>query len=223
MSKHSAITFLQALDPRPEATFNIEHYTDVPKGKDKPKPDPLIGRFPNLSLAKVEALLPMLAAANEKGAGIFVARNQCQGHRSAAAITKVRGPHADMDGVTPAQLEVINKLIPPSIVVQSSSPNRFQLYWQLSDGEVITPEEVKAINQRLVDFGADHAAVDASRLLRLPGFKHMKYRADGDTPLVNASYFGLEYKRDEILTKLAPINFGGKLPEPQAIPNGKTQ
>lgn len=222
MSKHPAITFLQALDPRPEATFNIEHFTDAPKGTAKPKLDPLIGRYPNLSLAKVEALLPMLAAANEKGAGIFVARNQCQGQRSAAAITKVRGPHADMDGVTPAQLEVINKLIPPSIVVQSSSSNRLQLYWQLRDGEEFKPEEIKAINQRLVDFGADPAAIDASRLLRLPGFKHMKYRDAGDTPLVNASYFGLEYKRDEILTKLAPINFGGRLPEPQAIANPTT-
>jgi len=219
MSKHPAITFLQALDPRPEATFNIEHFTDAPKGTAKPKLDPLIGRHPNLSLAKVEALLPMLAAANEKGAGIFVARNQCQGQRSAAAITKVRGPHADMDGVTPAQLEAINKLIPPSIVVQSSQPNRLQLYWQLREGEEFKPEEIKAINQRLVDFGADPAAVDASRLLRLPGFKHMKYRADGDTPLVNASYFGMEYTRDEILEKLAPRSVAEKLPEPQAMAN----
>lgn len=213
----AALLFLQCLDPRPDATFNIEHYTDVPTGTDKPKPDPLLGRYPNLTPTEVEALLPKLAEINEKGAGIFVARNQCKGQRSAASVSTVRGPHADMDGITPAQLDVISKLIPPSIVVQSSRPNRLQLYWQLTDGEVITPEEVKAINQRIVDFGADHAAVDASRLLRLPGFKHMKYRADADTPLVNASYFGLEYTRDEILAKLAPINFDGKQIAPKTI------
>jgi putative DNA primase/helicase len=217
MSKHPAITFLQTLDPRPDATFNIEHFTDVPKGSEKPNPDPLLRRYPNLTQTEVEALIPKLAAINEKGAGIFVARNQCQGQRKAAAVTKVRGPHADMDGVTPEQLEVLSKLIPPSIVVQSSSPSRFQLYWQLSDGEVITPDEVKAINQRLVDFGADSAAVDASRLLRLPGFKHMKYRADGITPVVNASYTGLEYTCTEIFEKLSPRDFGAKRKAPKKV------
>lgn len=222
MSTHPAITFLKTLDPRPDATFNIEHFTDVPKGSEKPNPDSLLRRYPNLTPTEVEALVPKLAEINEKGAGIFVARNQCQGQRSAASVSKVRGPHADMDGVTPEQLDVISKLIPPSIVVQSSSLNRLQLYWQLSDGEVITPEEVKSINQRLVDFGADSAAVDASRLLRLPGFKHMKYRQDGNTPVVSASYFGHKYTRDEILEKLTPHKLGEKRSAPQAISNPTT-
>ena len=219
MSTHPAITFLQALDENRDATFNIEHFTDTPKGAPKEKLAPLVGRYPNLKLAEVEALLEELVIINEKGAGIFVARNQCYGQRSAATISKVRGPHADMDEVTPEQLAVIEKLIPPSIVVQSSSPNRLQLYWQLSEGEEFSPDEIKAINQRLVDFGADPAAVDASRLLRLPGFKNMKYRQDGNTPVVSASYFEHRYTRDEILEKLTPHNLGEKRSAPQAISN----
>jgi len=39
---HPALEFLRQLDPSPAASFNIEHYTDVPKGTAKPKPDPLI-------------------------------------------------------------------------------------------------------------------------------------------------------------------------------------
>ena len=40
-SKHPALIFLNALDPVLTATFNIETFTDVPKGGRRPKPDPL--------------------------------------------------------------------------------------------------------------------------------------------------------------------------------------
>lgn len=177
MTQHPAIEFLRHLDPSPDAQFNIEHYTDVPKGAVKPEPDPLMGRYPNLSLSRVEQLLPTLHAVNERGAGIFVARNQCTGHRREENITRVRGVHADMDDVSEAQMAVLVATLPPSIIVESSE-GRYQLYWQLAEGETLSKEEAKAINQCLSrDYGADPAAVDVSRLLRLPGFKHMKYRS----------------------------------------------
>jgi len=101
------------------------------------------------------------------GAAIYAARNQCTGHREEKTITRVRGVHGDMDGVTQAQLAIVATILEPSITVQSSLPDRYQLYWQLSDGEVLGKEEAKAINQGLVKYGADPAAVDVSRLLRL--------------------------------------------------------
>ena len=66
---HPTIEFLGRLDQSLGATFNIEHYTDLPKGQPKPKPDPLRGRYANLSLAEVEQLLPRLVKINEQGAG----------------------------------------------------------------------------------------------------------------------------------------------------------
>jgi hypothetical protein len=36
---HLTIEFLGCLDQSLGATFNIEHYTDLPKGQPKPKPD----------------------------------------------------------------------------------------------------------------------------------------------------------------------------------------
>ena len=174
---HPALEFLARLDSSSDATFNIEHYTDVPKGAAKPKPDLLMGRYPNLSLAAVEKLLPKLQTVNESGAGIFVARNQCMGHRSEANIIRVRGVHADMDDVSAVQLAALMSVLPPSIIVESSA-GRYQLYWQLAEGETLSKKEAKAINQCLSqEHGADPAAVDVSRLLRLPGFKHMKYRS----------------------------------------------
>lgn len=204
MKQHPAIEFLARLDASPDAQFNIEHYTDVPKGVERPKPDPLSGRHANLTLAEVEELLPKLQELNDQGAGIFFARNQCEGHRSEKAVVRVRGVHADMDDITDAQLEAVCSRLQPSIMVNTSGPARVQLYWQLRDGEVLSKAETKAINQALVDHGADSAAVDVSRLLRLPSFKHMKYRAEGKTPLVTAQYFDATYSADEIRQAFPP-------------------
>jgi len=202
----STVCFLKQLDPSPNATFNIEHYTDLPKGQPKPKPDPLGGRYPNLTYPEVEALLPNLQAINEKGAGIFVARNQCSGHRNEQNVCRVRGVHADMDGISAEQLDAVTAILQPSIVVQSSSPGRYQLYWQLSEDEVLAKEETKAINQCLAEHhGADVAAVDVARLLRLPGFKHMKYRSEGKTPTVTATYHSRTYTSVEIRQAFPPI------------------
>lgn len=218
---HRAIEFLKHLATKVDATFNIEHYTDLPKGQPKPKPDPLGGRYANLSLKDVEQLITKLNDINEQGAGIFVARNECDGHRSEANIKRVRGIHADMDDVTPAQIEALVRVLEPSIIVQSSSQNRCQLYWQLEDGEELSKDEAKSINQCLVQqYGADPAAVDVSRLLRLPGFKHMKYRADGRTPTVTLIGAGRTYTAGEIRTAFPPAK--GATQNPKAPPSSNT-
>lgn len=177
---HPAIAFLGQLDRRPSATFNIEAYSDVPKGVAKTRPDPLASRYANLTVAEVTALLPKLEQRNVSGAGIFVAVNQCQGDRAKANISRVRAVHADFDGVGPETLEQVRALLPPSIEVQSSTTDRRHLYWLLDDDVAPSVEAVEQFNRGLVELGADPAATDASRLLRLPGFRHMKHKADID-------------------------------------------
>ena len=220
MSKHPAIAFLQALDPNPDATFNIEHYTDLPKGEEKPKPDPLVGRYPNLTISEVQALIPKLHYINDSGAGIFVARNQCSGQRSKDTVTRVRGVHADMDGVGAAELSAVTGLLRPSIVVQSSTQDRNQLYWQLSEGEFLSHDETEGINRRLViSHSADKAAVDVSRLLRIPGFNHMKYRSKGETPNVTLISEGPTYTAEEIRNVFPPAEAKAKPKKPVSPSN----
>lgn len=203
------LQFLDCLDTSDNATFNIEHYTDLPKGSNKPKPDGLRGRYANLTRRQVKELLPQLQEKNEAGAGIFIARNQCDGHRSEKAISRVRGVHADMDSVSAEELADLTGLLQPTIVVESS-PGRYQLYWQLTAGEFLESAEAKAINQCLASqHGADPAAVDVSRLLRLPGFKHMKYRQEGRTPVVTATYADITYTAAQLRTAF-PIEDRGK-------------
>ena len=209
---HPLALFLDHLDSSPSGTFNIEHYTDSPKGAEKPKPDRLVGRYANLTQHRVVELIPRLQAKNEAGAGVFIARNQCEGHRSEKAISRVRGVHADMDDVSAKELADLIGLLQPSIVVESS-PGRYQLYWQLSEGEYLEPAEAKAINQCLAfQYGADPAAVDVSRLLRLPGFKHMKYRSEGRTPLVTAACHAITYTAEEIRQAFPPTPGANKVP-----------
>lgn len=173
---HPAIEFLSLLDPTPSATFNIETYTDLPKGAMKPKPDPLCNRYANLSLAQVEDIIEAIDALNAAGAAVYVAVNQCDGQRNKANITRVRGVHADFDGVSADILSAVRLRLPPTIEVQSSAPGNCHFYWLLGEGEQVSSEWAEGINRVLVELGADRAAVDVSRLLRLPGFRHMKHR-----------------------------------------------
>lgn len=195
---HPAIEFLTTLAPQPEARFNIEHYADVPKGTVKPRPDRLMGRHADLTPQDVQELLPELDRINQLGGGIFIARNQCHGHRAEKNVHRVLGLHADFDGISDVELDRLSNHLLPSIVVRTSKPGHYQLYWQLANGEALEKEEAKKLNQVLVKFGADPAAVDVSRLLRLPGFKHMKYRHDGSTPTVTAEYTGVVYTSTQL-------------------------
>lgn len=185
-SKHPALIFLNALDPVLTATFNIETFTDVPKGGRRPKPDPLCRRYPNLSLDMVADIIPELEDLNAHGAAIYVAVNQCEGQRTKATVTRIRGVHADFDGAPPEKLEAVRARLQPTIEVQSSTPDRRHFYWLLSDGETMSVEIAETINRGLVELGADPAATDASRLLRLPSFRHVKFRQVAEQIIENS-------------------------------------
>jgi len=173
---HPAIKFLNLLDRSPNATFNIECYSDVPKGAKKPQSGTIAKRFPNLTISDVEELVPSLTKLNLQGVGIFVAVNQFHGQRDKTNLSRVRGVHADLDGVDQHRLDAIRAILRPTIEVQSSSPMHWHFYWLLADGETLEAADAESINRSLVQFGADSAAVDVTRLLRLPGFFHMKNR-----------------------------------------------
>ena len=177
---HPAIAFLRKLDGSANAKFNIETYTDVEKGGRKPKPDPLARRFANLSFVDVSNLLPELSKLNDRGAGVFVAVNEFDGQRRRENLLRVRGVHADLDGVGDSDLETLRSRLKPTIEVRTSSARHWHFYWLLKPGEILTVEDAEAFNRGLVALGADQAAIDVTRLLRLPGFRHMKNRKHGE-------------------------------------------
>lgn len=183
-----AIYFLWQLDFRSEAAFHITTLTDLPKGVEKPKPDLLLRQYEGLTLAEVELLLPELGELNEAGAGIFFCVNQCQGKRKKENVTRVRCVHADFDSATQLQIDAVRQKLTPSIEVRTSGTSKCHMYWVLDGADELDVPTAEAMNRSLVDLGADSAATDVSRLLRLPGFRHMKYRSIGETPLVTATF-----------------------------------
>ena len=173
---HPALQFLRVLDPSPDARFSVETYTDA---KEKQKPDPLMHRYADKSISDIEDLIPKLEALNRQGAAIYVAVNEFNGNRSKSNLKRVRGIHADLDGASDAQLQQIRQILPPTIAVRSSHGNNQHWYWLLDDGEELEAAVAEDLNRAITQLGADRAAVDISRLLRLPGFTHMKsYNAE---------------------------------------------
>ena len=188
MNTHPATEFLETLDPVSDATFHITTFTDVPKGIEKPESDPLLREYDDLKLSDVGLLLPELAQLNKAGAGIFFCVNQCRGKRKKKNVTRVRCVHADFDSATQSQIDAVRQKLTPSIEVRTSGTNKCHMYWVLDGADDLDVPTAEGINRSLVGLGADSAATDASRLLRLPGFRHMKYRARGETPLVTATF-----------------------------------
>jgi hypothetical protein len=173
---HAALEFLKLLDPSPEARFNIETYPD---GKDRQERHSLKRHFSSKSSSEVEALIPTLQSLNGQGAAIYIAVNAFDGPRKLENLQRVRGIQADLDTASTDQLSKLRQVLTPTIAVRSSEGNKQHWYWLLADGEELSPEAAKAINQALVSYGADSAAVDVARLLRLPGFQNMKHNPDG--------------------------------------------
>jgi P4 family phage/plasmid primase-like protien len=215
-SIHPLIEFARALDANEDSRFNIESYTDQPKGEDKPLTDNLLFRRAELTLEGLKALIPELHRRNAQGAGIFISVNRCKGHRCFNNVVKIRAVHADVDEATDAQRAYLLQKLPPSIVVTSSEQHRLQLYWLLEDESEQSKTEVGELNKILAhDYGADIAATDISRLLRAPGFKHMKYRSKGLMPVVTASYTGQKYSLAEVQAAFPTISYLQRTAQPK--------
>ena len=107
-----------------------------------------------------------LAHANETGCGIFVAVNECDGNgRKTHNVCRVRALHIDTDGFIPAEWH-----LEPSIVNKSKAG--VHAYWLVSDCSLA---DFKSAQQRLIaHYGSDKHVCDLPRVLRLPGYWHVK-------------------------------------------------
>lgn len=114
--------------------------------------------------------LPSLAKLNSEGAGIFYTVNatDLKGRRL-ENIIGIRSVFVDLDG---ASLEpILSSPLEPHAIVESS-PGRYHAYWIV---EGVTLAEFSNIQKLLAEkFNGDKAVHDLPRLMRLPGFFHLK-------------------------------------------------
>ncbi len=109
---------------------------------------------------------------NEKGYGIFHTVQEFFGPRRIENLTHINAWAVDLDkGTKEEMLARISKGLPPTMLVETK--NGYHVYFSAKDA---TSENWKLIvENRLVPFyEADKKAKDLARLLRVPGFYHMK-------------------------------------------------
>jgi hypothetical protein len=119
-----------------------------------------------------------LTERNQAGFDIYVGMNTLKDgaySRTKRDIHEVRHVYLDLDYRGPEALKGIQNSdeVPKPNFVLDTSPGKHQVVWKV---EGVTPQEVEDLQQRMAhEFGADIAATDVSRVLRLPGFANRKY------------------------------------------------
>jgi hypothetical protein len=119
-------------------------------------------------IARAEA-----AAWQEQGYGIFVSVNEFEGPRRKECLRKIRAWAIDIDGADKREQHrrLLSSPLVPSMIVETKSG--FHAWWIARDAK---PEHWNAIVlERLVPFfGSDKNARDLCRILRMPGYLHLK-------------------------------------------------
>ena len=122
-----------------------------------------------------------LAFKNAEGFDIYIGMNTLKPgaySRTKPDIATIRHVYSDLDYDGPRALAAIedSELVPKPNFVLETSPGKYQVIWKV---EGIKPDEAENIQQSIAyEFGADPAATDSARVLRLPGFANKKYEED---------------------------------------------
>ncbi|MDC0953717.1 DUF5906 domain-containing protein [Porticoccaceae bacterium] len=144
-----------------------------------------------------------LNALNKAGYDIFVTINETDGKDiKGANITRVRALFADFDGSPLSNLDRIS--LKPSFTV-NTSPDRYHAYWLIDDCPL---DQFKMMQQKLAYIlESDPAVCDLGRIMRVPGFYHLKgdpFMVTIDCPERAKRYSFSEVKK--AISSLTPIN-----------------
>ncbi len=126
-------------------------------------------------------------AMNQAGHSVCFFPNEVPTGRHDRDCTRVRAWFVDLDykgGIKPTLDDILNlsPLIPSYIV--ESSPHGWHVYFLAKNGSV---QSFREMQERLIQhFGSDHKIKNLARLMRRPGFYHMK---DPNNPFLSAVVF----------------------------------
>lgn len=153
------------------------------------------------------AVASQLQAYNQQGYGIFMTVNAMNptGPRTLENVAYTRAHVVDLDDIISAQdsyNRAVQSGMPPHFAVQSSQ-GKFHLYWLV---EPYKDNDFYSLHQRkLVQlYNSDPNVIDATRILRVPGFYHNK-----STPQLVTCWGihnGPRYTTQQIADNLATIN-----------------
>lgn len=121
-----------------------------------------------------------LKALNKRGAGVYFSVNGFNGRRVREGLVGYNAWFCEIDDVAKAEqaMLVANAALAPSLVVESKKG--YHLYWLVAEGDREQSEaEYLGVLRALVSaFNGDAKCIDVCRVLRLPGFYHVKDRGE---------------------------------------------
>jgi hypothetical protein len=119
-----------------------------------------------------------LTERNQAGFDIYIGMNTLKDgaySRTKRDLHEIRHIYLDLDYRGPEALKAIQNSdeVPGPNFVLDTSPGKYQVVWKVAG---VPPQDAEDLQQRMAhEFGADLAATDATRVLRLPGFANRKY------------------------------------------------
>jgi putative DNA primase/helicase len=140
---------------------------------------------PQAFFATVDEVYEKLLEASDAGHGIFVAVNEADGAgRKTENIVRVRAVFADedeKDGHPPVMADALSP--PPTMVVRSGGGRHF--YWRVTDAPLtVFTSAQRGIAAKL---GTDPRICDLPRVMRCPGFPHLKDRSQPKPVFIEAA------------------------------------
>lgn len=197
--------FFGALGYAPGDIIRVRMFKDKDKGNDKGKKYPV-------RLSEFDANISVLQSYNQQNRGIFFVVNgggdrdkeviaagvparaqfmECD--PETAELEKVKAGEITIDDLLREQLEKVQRFpLEPSIMIRTWKS--IQCYWITKDGQIT---RFRGIQGRFVKiFKSDSSIVNESRVMRIPGFYHMKH----DPVMVKLLKFSpeLTYTQDEL-------------------------
>jgi hypothetical protein len=133
-------------------------------------------------------------------------------NRTKSDVAAIRHVYLDFDHDGTARVEAMRKRddIPQPSYLLSTSPDKWQAVWKVEGFEL---EQAERLMRGLVrEFGADPAATDASRVMRLPGLYNHKYEKPH---LVRVEEISREAYRPEHFPKVAAEDPGSRVMQAQ--------
>lgn len=172
MNADLTLAYITALTGNPETPMDWRVIHD----KDRGQP----GRNIHGSYSQVS---DQLTSYNQQGWGVFACLNGMDGHgQNLNNVAYIRAHVLDLDDPATSlyNYDIACKSNPlPHFGVQTS-PNKFHLYWRVHP---YTGNDFFTLQQKRLAqlYNGDPTIIDATRVLRVPGFYHLK----GDPALVN--------------------------------------
>jgi hypothetical protein len=154
----------------------------------------------------IEDILPQSIEKNTQGYGVFMSINALDGRGfKLENISYIRAHMADLDNVHTSHdgyMRACASSCPPHAAVETS-PNKYHLYWLTEP--YVGNEAYSLIQRKLAQlYDGDKSIIDATRVMRMPGFFHCK----GEPRLATCwqIHNGPRYTYQQLADSLAAVN-----------------